>query len=47
MISTAGVKKDNKENTSLDSDWIRLISEAKQIGLTPEEVRNFLQSEQI
>ncbi|WP_445487879.1 anti-repressor SinI family protein [Niallia sp. 03133] len=26
----------------LDPDWIKLILEAKQLGLTPDQIRSFL-----
>lgn len=30
-------------NEKLDKEWIQLISKAKQMGLSPDEVRSFLQ----
>ncbi|WP_249872387.1 anti-repressor SinI family protein [Oceanobacillus saliphilus] len=31
------------DKTELDQEWIALIQQAKQIGLTTEEVRTYLQ----
>ncbi|WP_241558823.1 anti-repressor SinI family protein [Oceanobacillus halophilus] len=30
------------DNTLLDSEWVELIKEAKELGMSKREVRNFL-----
>ncbi|GGP14001.1 anti-repressor SinI family protein [Oceanobacillus neutriphilus] len=37
-----GVVKKKIENVVLDQEWITLIKEAKKLGLSLEEVRQFL-----
>ena len=35
---------DNNENShSVDCEWVRLLVEAKALGITKEEIREFLQ----
>ena len=35
---------DNNENShSVDCEWVRLLAEAKELGITKEEIREFLQ----
>lgn len=34
------------EKTGVDLEWIELMSQAKEIGLEPDEVRHFLQCSQ-
>lgn len=34
----------NQENERFDDEWIMLLKEAKQIGLTPREVRAFFKN---
>ena len=35
---------DNDENShSVDCEWVRLLAEAKELGITKEEIRGFLQ----
>lgn len=31
-----------KSETHLDAEWVNLMLEARQLGLTPDDVRNFL-----
>ncbi|MFD2629184.1 anti-repressor SinI family protein [Oceanobacillus kapialis] len=31
------------EQVSLDREWVELIKRAKHLGMTPEEIRQFLQ----
>jgi hypothetical protein len=33
---------ENKIGSTLDKEWKQMLSEAREIGLTPEEVRQFL-----
>ncbi|MBT2757990.1 anti-repressor SinI family protein [Mesobacillus foraminis] len=33
---------DNEKETKLDIEWIKLIKEALDIGLTPNQIREFL-----
>ena len=35
-----------EQETSIDVEWKRLMEEARNIGLTVEEVRDFIQGEQ-
>ncbi|UTR09393.1 anti-repressor SinI family protein [Evansella sp. LMS18] len=35
---------EKSENQNLEAEWTRLLEEAKEIGLTPEQVRVFLTS---
>ncbi|RKL66439.1 hypothetical protein CR203_16235 [Salipaludibacillus neizhouensis] len=35
------------EKQVLDHEWLRLINKAKNIGLTKDEVREFLRSKQV
>ena len=35
-----------KQETSIDVEWKRLMEEARNIGLTVEEVRDFIQGQQ-
>ncbi|MFB4166124.1 anti-repressor SinI family protein [Alteribacillus sp. JSM 102045] len=37
---------EKNHDMKLDEEWVGLISEAKEIGLTPEEVHTFLLVEQ-
>ncbi|WP_084138989.1 anti-repressor SinI family protein [Halalkalibacter okhensis] len=34
-------------NIVLDQEWVRLVAEAKKMGLTMDEIRNFLRSQAV
>lgn len=38
-------KLGNSPSTSVDAEWLTLILLAKELGLTKEEVRSFLESQ--
>ncbi|WP_367757269.1 anti-repressor SinI family protein [Ammoniphilus sp. 3BR4] len=35
-------RKDMNQEKELDSEWVDLIMEARELGMTPEEIRLFL-----
>ncbi|WP_243290226.1 anti-repressor SinI family protein [Bacillus sp. FJAT-47783] len=38
------MKKTENLKGSIDLEWIQLLQEAREIGLTPQEVREFIES---
>ncbi|MBN6186975.1 anti-repressor SinI family protein [Aneurinibacillus sp. BA2021] len=36
-----------KKREQLDSEWISLLKAAKEMGLRPEDIRNFLRKEAV
>lgn len=39
------MNKNNAGRENLDKEWIKLLLDAREIGLSIEEIRNFLQKE--